>query len=78
MNLTLTVDRIEEDKAVLLTDDNKEIIWPTKKLPENIHEGQVLYINISDVADRKEGTNRKLAKDILNEILDVDENRSHV
>lgn len=71
MNLVLIVDRIEEDKAVLKTEDNLEIIWPKKKLPK-LHEGQALHINISDVA-HQEKANKKFAKDILNELLDVDD-----
>ena len=72
MNVKLTIDRFENDKAVLKTEDRFTIIWPKDKLPENIHEGMVLIFNISsDTEDEK--NKKQLAKDILNEILDVNE-----
>jgi hypothetical protein len=72
MLITLTVDRFEEDKAVLKTEDGQSIIWPKDQLPDNAHEGMVLNFAISDnkVAEKN---NRQIAKDILNEILDIKE-----
>ena len=71
MNIELTIDRIENDQVVLKTNDNQSIIWPTDKLPTNAVEGMVL--NFSLVAkNKKEQDGKRLAKDILNEILDTD------
>jgi len=73
MKLKLTIDRFEEDKAVLKTDDGFSIIWPKNKLPEDSHEGMVLIFNITDDAET-EKNNKQLAKDILNEILNTETN----
>lgn len=70
MNINLTIDRFELDKAVLKTEDGQSIIWPKNNLPENAREGTVLNFNIlTDLETEKD--KRKLAKEILNEILDV-------
>lgn len=72
MKIKLTIDRFENDKAILKTEDRSTIIWPKDQLPENIHEGMVLVFNITnDAKDEKD--KKELAKDILNEILDVNE-----
>ena len=42
MNINLTIDRFENEKAVLKTKDNESIIWPKNKLPENLKEGDVI------------------------------------
>ncbi|MDO8261283.1 MAG: DUF3006 domain-containing protein [Candidatus Magasanikbacteria bacterium] len=68
MNIKLIIDRIENGQAVLKTDDNQTIIWPTSKLPEPVAEGEVLNLSINS---GKEQNNKQLAKDILNEILDT-------
>ena len=70
MNVKLTIDRFENDKAVLKTEDRFTIIWPKDKLPENIHEGMILVFNIINDA-KAEKDKKELAKDILNEILDT-------
>ena len=68
MNIKVNLDRFENEKAVLITKDKDIIIWPKDKLPENVSEGTVLNINISN--DKKDTEkNQKLAKEILNEIL---------
>ena len=68
MKINLTIDRFEGDKVVLKTDDNNTIVWPKNKLPENIHEGQVLVFSICDDKEA-EKNGKQQAKDILNEIL---------
>ncbi|MBU4216438.1 DUF3006 domain-containing protein [Candidatus Parcubacteria bacterium] len=72
MEEKITIDRFEDDKAVLKTSDNKTIIWPTKKLPENIKEGDVLLFTIQ-TENEKTIRNKELAKTILNEILNPTE-----
>lgn len=71
MIIDLTVDRIEESNAVLKTNDNKTIIWPKNKLPDDIKEGQTLVFTISTNNDNEDNS-RQIAKDILNEILNSD------
>ncbi len=68
MDITVTIDRFEGDKAVLITNDKQAINWPKDKLPQTAKEGTVLEINIIDSKD-KTNNNKQLAKDILNEIL---------
>jgi len=67
----VTIDRFEGDKAILKTKENQSIIWPKDKLPKNAKESSVLRITISSDLDL-ESTDKELAKDILNEILNPD------
>ena len=67
MRINLTIDRFEGEKVILKTKDNETIVWPKNKLPENIHEGQVLAVSIGN--EKPDNNNKQLAKDILNEIL---------
>jgi hypothetical protein len=68
MQLTVTVDRFEGDKAVLITSDGKVITWPREKLPPDTPEGSILKLSLSE--DTKDTSNqRNVAKEILNEIL---------
>ena len=68
MQTTVTIDRFEGDKAVLITKDKQAINWPKDKLPQKAREGTVLEINIIDSANKTK-ENKQLAKNILNEIL---------
>ena len=68
MIINLTVDRFEEDKAVLAALDGATIIWPKSKLPAGIHEGSVLSLDIKEAAER-EKSDKRTAKDIINEII---------
>jgi len=73
MIIKAIIDRFEEEKAILKTEDNKNIFWPKEKLAGNLKEGSSVIIVITD--DKKdEESNKKLAKDILNEILNVEKN----
>lgn len=70
MNIKLTIDRFENNKAILITDEGDTVIWPKSKLPNDAREGMVLNFNIlSDLETEKE--KKELAKDILNEILNT-------
>lgn len=68
--IKITIDRVEGDKVVLKTIDGHTIIWPKNKLPNQIHEGMVLAFEIEEEKNM-EIKNKKLAKDIINEILDI-------
>lgn len=66
----LELDRIENGKSVLFTDDGDEIILPNKILPKDIAEGDCLILTIAtDEAEKSK--NQQKAKDILNEILNI-------
>jgi len=73
MEYSLTIDRFENEKAVLKTAKGETIIWPKSMLPAEAKEGAVLNFTIR--GDReKEKEKKGLAKDILNELLNVEEN----
>ncbi len=62
------IDRIEESKAVIRSDDGQTLLWPIENLPEDTSEGSVVYINLSK-SEIGEQERENLAKDILNEIM---------
>ncbi len=70
MLIKATIDRFEEGRAVLKTKDKQTIIWPKNKLPENVGEGTVLRIALTD-DQATASADKELAKDILNEILNT-------
>jgi len=69
-NFILT--NIEGDQAILTEiNTNKKIFWPLEYLSENIKIDEPVSIAISSEEDM---VSRKiLAKDVLNEILDISE-----
>jgi hypothetical protein len=71
MKLNITIDRMENDNAVLKTNDNKTIIWPRHHLPEGSREGSVLIFDINS-SHEEEKEQKQRVKDILNEILDIE------
>ena len=62
------LDRFEENFAVLHLDDGQELSVPKTALPENTREGAALFLLITENAT-EEAHREKLAKSILNEIL---------
>ena len=73
MEYSLTIDRFEGEKAVLKTEKGETIVWPKNKLPAEVKEGAVLTFSIRGDKE-KEKDKKGLAKDILNELLKVEEN----
>ena len=73
MGLKLILDRFENDKAVLKTEKGDQtIIWLKNLLPENIKEGAIFNFDIKTL-EEAEAQKRKQAKDLLNEILNIEE-----
>jgi hypothetical protein len=70
MEHELTIDRFENDKAVLVAKDGTVVHWPKNNLPADSHEGSILFFKITS-SQEKEKDRKALARDILNEILDV-------
>lgn len=70
MILTLIIDRFEGEQAVLKTEKNETIVWPKNQLPIGSKEGSVLTFAITGEGEKD---NRQLAKDILNEILNPED-----
>ncbi len=66
------LDRFEGKMAVVRLDDGQELLWPEKKLPKDIAEGDVVKLGIfCSHLETKE--REKLAKSILSEVLKIDE-----
>ncbi len=63
MKLIFTVEKIEIDRVILNDESGKKIYWPKDKLPANVKEDDKITFSI--------GEDDNLAKDILNEILEV-------
>ena len=68
MQIKLTLDRFEADKAVLIDGQGQSIIWPKDKLPDNLHEGSALNFDIATDQEREQ-RDKQTAKDIINEII---------
>ncbi len=66
-----SLDRFEGDKAVLMDENDEELILPKKLLPKEIVEGKIVILTIYD-NEVKQLEKEKQAKDILNEILDIE------
>lgn len=71
MELTMFIDRLEGDNAVLKSKDGNTVIWPKKLLPLGAHEGMALNFRILDEKQAEELQKTK-AKDILNEIINME------
>jgi hypothetical protein len=72
MTIRFIIDRFENDDAVLITEDGFKISWPKNRLPAEVAEGHVLEFLIGRDL-KEEAGRRQLAKDILNEILETDD-----
>lgn len=66
MEIWATVDRIEEDTAVLLVRqaEDAKILWPIRALPQDVREGMILRIRV----EPDEGATRA-AKERVEELL---------
>jgi hypothetical protein len=71
MVLKIIIDRFEGEKAVLKTENNENIIWPKNQLPKNSKEGESLLFIITNSKEEGESS-KQLAKNIINEILNTD------
>ena len=67
IKLKVTLDRIEGDYGILITEKKKKILWPEDELPDQA-EGAVFEIDIKS-NEEAQASQEKLAKAILNEIL---------
>lgn len=64
------IEKIEGKNALLIFDDGQTLTWPIEKLPAEVIAGSAIKIFISSEELIDNGKNL-LAKDILNEILDI-------
>ena len=66
--LVATVDRLEDDQAVLRFDDGQELVVPVALLPDGTGEGA--RVTLSFVGNAADESGRAAhARDVLNEIL---------
>ncbi len=72
MKIEVVLDRFEEDKAVLITKEGKEIIMPRQLIEVDIKPKESLWLQLSVDAETTE-RNADLAKKMLNEIISKDE-----
>ena len=63
-----TIDRFEDEQAVVITSDGQKIILPKKLLGPRAREGQALKLAIVEDGARTEAS-AEIAKHLLNEIL---------
>lgn len=63
-----TIDRIDENKAVIILTDHRVILWPADRLPANITTGSVVTVAL-ELDTTQTHIDRNDAKEILNEIL---------
>ncbi|MCE5286437.1 MAG: DUF3006 domain-containing protein [Pelosinus sp.] len=70
MRIQAVIDRLEQDKAViLLGEEEQQIVWPLSKLPPGVSAGQVLQIDVViDEAATKQAEAE--SKALLQEIIE--------
>ena len=63
-----TIDRFENDQAIIKLESGATLLWPKEKMPANFIEGKVIKISLltDNIQTEK---NEEIAKNILNEIL---------
>lgn len=69
MLVELKVAKFENDKVILLTEDNDTVVWPRQQLPSDIKEGALIAFTINNQTAKQPNDN-ELAKNILNELLE--------
>jgi hypothetical protein len=72
MRYEITIDRFENDQAVLKTEDGQTIIWPKKLLPTEAGEGMIFEFDIQSQATATDSKKQE-AKNLLNELLNTEE-----
>ncbi len=70
MNIKVTIKEINEQHATLKLEDDKVILWPISHLPKEIKIDDILTFSINDNGKIQEP--EQLAKDLLNEILNIE------
>lgn len=70
MHLKVTIKEISDSHAILKFEDGGTISWPINKLPKEIKVQDILNIRINDDGNAQEP--EQLAKDLLNEILNIE------
>jgi len=64
------IDRLEGKQAVIKLENREEIYWPISQLPDALTEGSAVQLTLAG-AEAASAGREALAKDILNEVLNV-------
>ena len=64
------VDRLEEDKAIIITEDGQQLIWPIDLLPDGTVEGMAIRLTLK-ISGNDSEENETTAKAVLKEILNT-------
>lgn len=65
MTIKATIKKIEENNAIIITENQEKIIWPKTKLPAESKINDIVWLNIVN----NQNKNDAFAQDILNEVL---------
>ena len=60
MQITVTIDRIEEDIAQLQFPDGAAVTWPVDKLPKGCQEGDVVVVTLERSERIKKQRNKEI------------------
>ena len=71
MEIKAVVEKFEDETALLKTNNGSLVRWPKDKLPPNCQLGKVIVFDINEEENYR-NKKTKEAKEILNEILDID------
>lgn len=66
--LKAKLERFEDHHAVIVTDDNQQLLIAKERLPEGVKEGAELWVHI-ETTTMRDAERRKMAKALLDEIL---------
>jgi len=76
IEISAQLARFEGKTAILKNKDEQEIIWPIKLLPDDLKEGETVKLILKTTSETAT-EQRNLAKEMLNEILNDQNNSSH-
>jgi|GEM_PF-572429 hypothetical protein len=72
LSLSGTIDRLENNKAIIKTEDGQLLNWPINILPGDTTEGEAVELCLC--SDKAETFNKEsIAKAVLNEIFKTDD-----
>ncbi len=66
--VVITIDRLEEERAVVRTDQGEEFALPVSLLPVDVSEGAKLWLKIT-VDEGREASQEDKARYLLHQIL---------
>lgn len=72
MKKKFKVTSIDNEKAILENIHGKNLAWPVEELPQHTKEGDTILLTMNKNPETEE-EKKLLAKNILNEILNIEE-----